>query len=228
MIFSFEQNRSERAVQTAYLAPALANVMTRRRLLSLIRLKDGTSITPEESDKAVVMHFVWVLRDMFSAERESTERSRDWATLRERWRLILGLQEWARDSKWWRHPSGSYKEDSEYAVHPCSRSIGWTEQVLVKRFGLEAENKTRIQTLVLKRELMNTECDCFIQTPERLIVVECKDRTSFLSEQEGRQRDLFPCIERALPRSNSLEYVEIASKPIGSRPRQYWSWDMIK
>lgn len=229
--FTFEQNRSERALQVAYLVPAMANNLMRRDLLSKIRVGEAARITFDEAAQAVVMHFVWVLRDLFSAEREGAEQTGDWAALLEKWCRILGLPEWARDSKWWRHPSGSHKGDPDYVVHPCSRDIGWTEQAILeraKRFALETEGKIRIQTLVSARKIMNTECDCFIQTPGRLIVIECKDKTGFLSEQEDRQSQLFRCLERALPRSNSLVFVEISSQPIESRPNQPWSWDMLE
>jgi hypothetical protein len=57
---------------------------------------------------------------------------------------------------------------------------------------------------------MNTECDCFIQTPERLVVIECKDQTSFNDEQRTRQKELLACIERLLPRPERLLYVELS------------------
>ena len=216
--FTIEQNRSERARQVAYLVPALTDKIMRRKLLSSIELKDGTSITFDEADQAVIMHFVWVLRDLFFAERENAVLNRDWATLRERWRLILDLPEWVLVPEWWQHPRDSYNNDPEYVVHPCSRDVGWTEQAIherAKRFGLETEGNTRVEILVSARKIMNTECDCFIQTPKRLIVVECKYKTGFLSEQKGRQKDLFRCLKRVLPRSNSLVYVEhiLAAQP---------------
>jgi hypothetical protein len=228
--FTLEENRSERALQAAHLIPALADRGVRWKLLSAIKIQDGVPIVPDESDRAAVMHFVWVLRDGFSAERKYAEKTKSWAALGERWRLILGLPGWASDANWWRHTDGSYKEDSEYPVHPCSRDIGWTGQAIrfrAERFGLDTQAGTRAQALMSARKVMNTECDCLVQTPTRLIVVECKDKTNFIPEQERRQNHLFQCMERMLPRPNHLVYVEISSQSILSRPNQWWSWELV-
>jgi len=81
-----------------------------------------------------------------------------------------------------------------------------------------------MKTLITARKLMNTECDCLIQTDNRLIVVECKDKTTFLQEQHDRQHGLFESMELLLRRPKPLVYVEISSEPAGTRPNQWWSW----
>ncbi|MBM3130024.1 MAG: hypothetical protein FJ009_15555 [Chloroflexi bacterium] len=228
--FTFEQNRSERAIQAELLVSALAAKDTRRKLLAAIQTPAGFPIDANESDAASVMHFVWVLRDTFFAEREEAAKNKRWTTLRGKWQTILGLQEWASEPGWWRHPDGSYNNDVDYVVHPCNREIGWTEHSITKRirkFGLDA-GEDRMARLVESRKIMNTECDCLIQTPNRIIVVECKDKTDFIPEQETRQRRLFECLERLLVRPQKLLYVEISSQPLKSRPNQFWSWDMLR
>ena len=93
--FTLDQNRSERALQVARLAPALSSSQTRWELLSKVPCLPHDPIEREESDTAQVMHFVWVLRDTFHFEREQAALTRDWGELRVRWQRILKLPAWA-------------------------------------------------------------------------------------------------------------------------------------
>ena len=61
----------------------------------------------------------------------------------------------------------------------------------------------------------------------RLIVVECKDKTGFSSEQRERQGRLFGCLERLLPRPEPLAYVEVASAHARSPAALALTWDQI-
>ncbi|MCY3020146.1 MAG: hypothetical protein NTW87_14105 [Planctomycetota bacterium] len=238
--FEFEQNRSERALQTALLAPALADQTTRARLLTGLQITDGSPITGEESGAATVMHFVWVLRDSFHAEREACVKTRHWSVLRERWVHILTpaltdcsaatghepYVRWATEAGWWRHPAGEYNGDEEYIVHPCHRTIGWTRDGIgrrIRKFGLQ-DDGSRTSALVAARKVMNTECDCFIQTPQRLIVIECTDKTEFSHEQRSRQQRLFGCLQRLLPRREPPIYVELSKRRPEAGNVPWLSW----
>jgi hypothetical protein len=230
LYFTSEENRSERAKQAMCLVPALADPDTRYQMMRVIDFDSGTKISRKESDDARIMHFVWVLRDRFSYDRKHAEEEGSWTSLRSDWARILGLPIWVRESRWWCHPSGSYKGDHEYVVHPCSRTVGWSRRALLDRvdkFGLDSRSGDRIDELVMARQVMNTECDCFVQTPKRLVVIECKDKTTFLKEQRTRQKKLFECLERLLPREEPLLYVELSSDlPEGGNGTS-WTWTQI-
>lgn len=218
--FTIDDNRSERAYQTEYLAPALRDPNARWRLLSQIG-----GMTKQESDGASVMHFVWVLRDAFSSERNAIEADpngtgRGWPGLMRRWVEILGLPGWAMNPSYWIHPEG-FRGDSNYVVHPVNKALGWTSNGLECRYRrLRPPVSIGEATPVLDdaRMVLNTECDCLIQTEQRLIVIECKDKTGFTSEQRKRQGALIGCLQRLLPRRETVRHVEIASaqsrKPI--------------
>ncbi len=224
--FTYDINRSERAKQVQLLAPALAEPDSRWGLLS--RLEVQPAISREESDASTAMHFVWVLRDFFTTERDEANKSKDWADLRKRWNSILDLPEWAHQPGWWRHPSGELGGDEQFVVHPCHRKIGWVSQAIqerIKRFNLSAPINA-LHTLTNARRTLNTECDCFIQKPNRIIVIECKDRTEFLSEQRNRQRTLFECLQRLLIRPYELNYVEV-SQANQNQKGLFWSWKDI-
>jgi len=231
--FTFgDANRSERAKQVDLLVPALGWAEVRERLLRLVPTGDEPGIDAEESAQARVWHFVWVLRDSFTADRDACSR-KDWDRLRQRWCAILALPEWADEPGWWRHPEGSYRKSGEpepdpgFMVHPCHRTIGWTEKGLkarAEKFDLTID-KTISDTLIRARQVMNTECDCFIQTPKRLIVVECKDKSAFESQQAKRQIELCACLQRLLPRPLELQYIELAGNETSHRVRQVWNWE---
>jgi len=228
--FDFNMNRSERALQVACLVPALSDKRLRWDLLSSIKVQEGNPITADESDQAKVMHFVFVLRDSFTGERDCTNMPKKWNVLRKRWCEILDLPEWGEEAVWWRHPNGEYKGDTDYMVHPCSRQIGWRDDAVKRRaktFNVPIPSKDDIHTLVTARKVMNTECDCFIQTPKRLIVVECKDKTSFKKEQGARQKMLYQCLERLYVRPEPLIYVALSDKYPRTCPNHWWSWDML-
>lgn len=69
---------------------------------------------------------------------------------------------------------------------------------------------------------MNTECDCFIQTSKRLIIIECKDKTDLKKEQRERHTDLLIAFEKLLPRENKPVYIELTNN------QNQWNWDTIK
>ena len=229
MEFNFKINRSERAKQADLLVPALNDINTRWELIKTIRPETGNPITKYESDSSEVMHFVWVLRDTFYFERDNACKTKAWDQLRIRWCDILGLPNWAQDSAWWRHPEGSFKGDAEFVVHPCSRDVGWTENSIKRRvdkFLINDKPDKYMDILVNARKIMNTECDCFIQTPCRLIIIECKDKTEFINEQKVRQKKLFRCLQRLLKPREQPIYVEISNK-LPETPLNQWSWDML-
>jgi len=227
--FTIEVNRSERAIQTRYLVPVLANPATRYELLASLQPLE-IPIHNEESDQADTLHFVWVLRDSFTTERDAAATLILKTQLITRWCGILELPHWATDIGWWRHPSGSYHRDREYIVHPCSRQIGWTEPAINQRLRDQpalARSPDAIATLIRARRTMNTECDCIIQTPIRIIVVECKDKTSFVKEQKVRQQALHVCLERLIPRPQPVISVELSNRP-HSTGGLTWSWSQVK
>jgi hypothetical protein len=221
--FNFDTSRSERALQTEILAPALRD---REARWALLRALPG--MTRAECDEARVMHFVWVLRDAFHREREHARADRAWEFVVARWASILGLPPWATNIDYWRHPEG-YRGDPNYLVHPTQKRLGWTREGLDRRYSAFAFAVPRDEVepvLVEAREVMNTECDCFIQTPRRLIVLECKDKTGFNTEQRRRQRRLFGCLERLLERPERLAYVELAARHGARGGAEYTlTWD---
>jgi len=227
--FTWEQNRSERARQVQTLVPILNDLNHRYALLNALQTRNAMG--REESDKARVMHFVWPLRDAFTFERDKAEETNTWTALRENWIRILGLK-CAMHPDWWRHPEGHYKRNRDYIVHPCHRSIGWTADALADRvteFGLQDVSKERRAELINARQVMNTECDCLIQTLQRFIVIECKDKTPFSTKQRDRQREMFECLLRLLPRhSSELIYVELSAKPSVSNSGSFWSWQQLE
>ncbi len=181
------------------------------------------------------MHFVWVLRDAFSSERDAIGAApiaagRDWAGLMRRWVEVLKLPNWTKDPSYWIHPEG-FRGDSNYVVHPVNKALGWTPNGLECRYRrLRPPSLISEVTPVLDeaRMVLNTECDCFIQTEQRLIVIECKDKTGFTSEQRKRQRSLVGCLQRLLPRDQPVRHVEIANamsrKPIDLA----MTWDTVR
>jgi hypothetical protein len=220
--FGFDQNRSERALQTELLAPVLRNPDARWNLL-----KSLEDFSREESDAAVPMHFVWVLRDTFSFEREAATATKRWGDLIERWVTILGLPSWANDLFYWRHPAG-HSGDPDYVVHPTQKRLGWTKEGLDLRYSqmfpsMPIEDVAPV--LTGGRRVLNTECDCFIQTNRRLIVIECKDKTGFSTEQRERQKLLFQCLEKLLPKTLNLAYVEVAASHKNSPADLAFTWD---
>jgi hypothetical protein len=139
------------------------------------------------------------------------------------------LPQWARDLEWWRHPSG-YRGDPDFVVHPTHKDLGWTRRGLADRaqhLRLSRPIPEVAPVLTSKRRILNTECDCLIQTPMRLIVVECKDKTGFSSEQRERQGHLFGCLERLLPRPQPVAYVEVASAHARSPAALTLTWEQI-
>ena len=214
--FSFRQNRSERALQIELLAPALADKSKRGALLTLLKPTRSVAIAEEEGDAASAMHFVWVLRDAFYAEREvavSNAKNGDIhaiPALRQRWCEILGLDAWATDADYWSRNTGNSKLPRDFPFHPCHRSVGWTKPALADHLTGEKADPARIDKLIECRKAMNTECDCLVQTPKRLIVFECKGETSYLTEQRERQRRLFKAMTILLRRELPLLYVELS------------------
>jgi len=229
--FDFAHNRSERALQAELLVPALADPAHRARLLTGLDVGNADPITPDEAQAATAMHFVWVLRDAFSWEQKQAKTTLAWHPLVERWATILGLPAWGRTPEWWRHPEGSYKGDPDFAVHPCQPGVGWTTSDKpgkggiarrVAAFDLAPAPDRAVDVLVAARKVMNTESDCFVQTPSRLIIIECKDKTGFSTEQRSRQQRLGACLTRLLPRPNPPIFVDVARTSKGIQ--SVWKW----
>ena len=226
--FGFDQNRSERALQAHLLAPTLASTRCRVALLTGLDTNGDPVITEAEASSATAMHFVWVLRDAFTSDRDATSKSRDWEEFVQRWCAILDLPRWAHDLRWWRHPNGSYKGDDDFVVHPCHRTIGWTRPGIHKRveqLGLGQPTEADLAVLEQARKVLNTESDCFVQTPQRLIIVECKDKTGFSTEQRERQQQLGDALVRLLARPMGVLHVEVA--PTGKTPNR-WTWPQLE
>jgi hypothetical protein len=96
-----------------------------------------------------------------------------------------------------------------------------------QRFGLSL-SQDQIDVLCEARRVLNTECDCIIQTSQRIIVVECKDKTEFDAEQTQRQRSrLIPALRRLLRRPEPAVYLELSAKQAGSDTNNPWSWSLL-
>lgn len=227
MNFFWEEiNRSERARQAKQLAPALENPDTRFKLLSSLNLSEP--INEKESFESEARHFVWILRDYFYFERETAKEEKTWDDFRGKWREILALPEWANEPGWWCHPSGDYRGDKKYIVHPCQKTIGWTEKGILarmERFSLRTESVEAISELVCARKVLNTECDCYIQTPRRILAIECKDKTEFSEEQRNRQEKLRAAIKRLFKPELGIEYIELSGKKSLDPEQLSWTWD---
>lgn len=222
--FDFGHNRSERALQAEALVPKLANPAVRALLLPRLDPGGGRPVEVAEAKAATSMHFVWVLRDAFTWERDQSREPRTWTALVERWAMVLDLPEWARCIDWWRHPAGAHRGDRDFVVHPCHRTIGWTKPGITSRmdaFGLHDPDEAALDVLIEARQVMNTESDCFMQTPDRLIIIECKDKTGFSTEQRARQQRLGACLARLLPRPNPPVFVDVAHRSTGINA---WTW----
>lgn len=215
--FSFQQNRSERAKQVQLLVPALANPKTRQILLQRHK------IDKPESDQAEVFHFVWILRDHFTYERDLKvkESPTGWPEFFQKWTGILALPPGvANEHPWWMDHQG--KDQQPRIIHPCSQKLGWTDT------GLEGKGDTKVHPLLQDaRKVMNTECDCFIQTPQRLIVIECKDKTGFTSEQLRRQKLLRQALHRLFDRPTAPLALFIANR-VPDEKYPGWSWSEIQ
>ena len=210
--FTRAENRSERAKQADILVPALDNKEIRYELLKRHGIEKG------ESDKAQVLHFVWVLRDQFYADRELNKDENVWDSLIKKWVRILKLDSWAQDRKYWTAEIG--KKNRLGIVHPCQKSIGWTKV----NPRLKGMNDKKIDALIQKRKMMNTETDCFIQTSKRLIIIECKDKTYPKEEQRVRQRQLIQSLKVLLPREHEPIYIELTNN---KRKPKDWTWTKI-
>ncbi len=140
----------------------------------------------------------------------------------------MNLPDWADEPGWWRHPSGDYKGDKDYIVHPCQTGIGWTRKGILARkemFDLRDESGKAVDILVAARKVLNTECDCYIQTPRRILAIECKDKTGFSEEQRNRQESLRLAINTLFKPELGIEYIELSGK-IAEDPEQLsWTWD---
>lgn len=123
-----------------------------------------------------------------------------WQPLVDRWCYILGLPELANNST-----GGDILAAFTRAIRASlcilanGRLDGWARPTQkstggivgrIKAFGISPVPSDAIEVLVAARRVMNTESDCFVQTPGRLIIVECKDKIGFTNEQRARQQKL--------------------------------------
>ena len=233
--FTFEVNKSERAKQVKLLVPALKNPKIREQLFSNIILENH--ISSNEIIKSSVMHFVWVLRDTFTYERDkiyknTNEQDRiiNAKNFIDRWGKILNLSMNELNINLWKNPKGEYKGIKDFIVNPCQK-IGWIEKTIRERiinfklsFGDQEEYL--INELIKNRRIMNTECDCLLQTPNNLIIIECKDNTNFNSEQKKRQSDLIECLQRLF--NKKVLYIEVCNEGQHTKNANYITWDYIK
>lgn len=135
-----------------------------------------------------------------------------------RWVEILNLPpEWATNPIIWKSEIGRKRQLG--VVHPCQKKLGWTESNLRSK-GL---SKDQIELLIETRKIINTECDCLIQTPNRIIIVECKDKTNPKSEQRKRHEKLKNALKRLLKRDNEPVYIELTN----DKSNDGWNWEDI-
>lgn len=221
----WEINRSERAKQTRLLAPVLASHEGRRQFFEQVSGHLTDPITNEEAADPQVIHFAWPLRDLFTHERDNagSQLPPEWERLRRRWVLLLELPPAAADGAFWRHPAGSFKGDPDFVVHPCNRTIGWT----LARLRAITSDTTLIHALVEARQVMNTEADCLIDTGQRLIFIECKDKTPFIPLQAERQRRLGRACTRAWNRPHDPVHIEVGSAA-GTKLGAFVPWTLLE
>jgi hypothetical protein len=172
--FGFDVNRSERAQQARWLVPLLAQ--PEGRVWFLDRL--GCLCTSDEARAANAFHFVFPLRDIFTADYY-------------RCRGNLGLE-----TEFIAHYNPLFSMPADFGIEDVWRTApggqirhpgaggkgGWYEDFLRERVP-DLDLYQRARNL---RRMLGTEADALLLTARHVILVECKYKGSLDTEQYER------------------------------------------
>jgi len=185
--FNFDVNRAERAQQVQLLVPLLAD--PEGRLWILERL--GCPCTVDEARAAEPFHFVFPLRDLFSADydacRGDPELEIEFIVF---YNNLFGMpREFGADTVWRIQPGGPIR-------HPAAPGRkGWHREFLVQY--LPPEDTDRLMGI---RQLLDTEADALLRLRRHIVTIECKYRSSLLREQYERQMSMGRLLGKRLGR----------------------------
>jgi hypothetical protein len=173
-VFSWEVNRAERARQVRWLVPLLAD--PEGRVWFLERL--DCPCTADEARAARPFHFVFPLRDLFTADfedcRGDTEKE---VQLIAYYNDLFDLPtDFGVNTAWRTHPGGPIR-------HPAAPGRkGWHRAFLV-----EHVSSADVERLLTIRQWLDTEADAMLLLSRHVVTIECKYQSSLRREQYDRQ-----------------------------------------
>jgi hypothetical protein len=185
--FSFDVNRAERAQQVRFLVPLLAD--PEGRVWFLERL--GCPCTADEARTAKPFHFVFPLRDLFTADyhacRSDSGREAEFIVY---YNELFGLSaDLGADTVWRTHHGGPIR-------HPAAPGRqGWHRASLA-----EHVSSAEVERLLNIRQWLDTEADAMLLLPRHIVTIDCKYRSSLLREQYERQRRMGELLGKRLRR----------------------------
>ena len=215
--FGFEVNRAERAQQVRLLVPLLAD--PERRVWFLDRI--GCPCTPEEAGTAEPFHFVFSLRDLFTADyracRGDAEREAQFIVY---YNMLFGLPaEFGASTIWRTHPGGPIR-------HPAAPGRGgWHRAFLAQHLSPED-----VDRLVGIRQLLDTEADAMLLLRRHVVTLECKYLSTLRTEQYERQMGMGDLLGRRLGKDFFFGLVVESGRDVGHARIQepYVTWQEIE
>jgi len=219
--FGFEVNRAERAQQVRWLVPLLTD--PEGRVWFLVRL--DCPCTADEARAAEPFHFVFPLRDLFTADyyacRGNPEREAQFiAFYNEQLSLFPDLgPNFGADTVWRTHPGGPIR-------HPAAPGrAGWHREFLAQY--LPPEDVDRLMGI---RQLLNTEADAMLLLPRHVVTIECKYLSSLRREQYSRQMEMGRMLSKRLGKDFFFGLVVESLRDLKRARIQepYVTWDEIE
>jgi hypothetical protein len=216
--FSWEVNRSERALQAQLLVPLLEQPDGREWFLTAIK----GPCSAEEGRSAEVFHLCFPLRDLFTEDlhrcREIPESADEFIAY---YNELFGLPTGFGVKDVWRTaPAGQVR-------HPGARGrAGWHEDFLKERIrDRDLREKARAV-----RQMLGTEADVFIQTRRHVVIVECKYLSQFSREQYQRQQKTGKALARRVGKSFHFGLVRErdADPAFVKIDEPYVTWDQVE
>lgn len=183
--FSFDINRAERAQQVRFLVPLLAD--PEGRVWFLERL--GCPCTTDEAQNAEPFHFVFPLRDLFTADyytcRGDAEREAEFIA---HYNQLFGLSsDFGADTVWRTRPGGPIR-------HPAAPGRkGWHRAFLAEHVSL-----AEVERLLTIRQWLGTEADAMLLLRRHIVTIECKYQSSLRREQYDRQMEMGRLLSKRL------------------------------
>jgi hypothetical protein len=174
--FSWDVNRAERAQQVRLLVPVLDRPHGRVWFLEQLQCP----CSHQEALAAQVFHLCFPLRDIFTADYYQCRGTRQ---LEDRfityYNDLFGLpSSFGIEQVWRTAPGGEIR-------HPAAGGrAGWYEELLKERVA----NDELLQKARKTRQMLGTEADVCLLTASRVVIVECKYRSQFSTEQYERQK----------------------------------------
>jgi len=185
--FSWEINRAERAQQVRFLVPLLAD--PEGRVWFLERL--GCPCTADEARAARPFHFIFPLRDLFTADYYACRGDADQeAEFIAHYNQLFGLSNnFGADTVWRTRPGGPIR-------HPAAPGRkGWH-----RAFVAEHVSPAEVERLLTIRQRLNTEADAMLLLPRHVMTIECKYQSSLRREQYNRQMEMGRLLSKRLDR----------------------------